>query len=176
MPKTAVLAVALLVACQSAPASPSTTNPSERTSPTVSRDLLQNAEGSYGGPNLLWFMDPNKPFESDGEVQVESESLRYTWSFKEKPQSGVMTFAFQEDGVEVEWTDTWHTPEPMRFRGEHQPDAIVVHGTYAAGEGPDWGWRIEIRVPGADELLIEMFNIPPEGPEAIAVRMPAKRS
>tara|TARA_R110002126_G_scaffold12416_8_gene54004 strand:+ start:19580 stop:20035 length:456 start_codon:yes stop_codon:yes gene_type:complete len=148
----------------------------ESSSQETSNALLTAAAGSYIGPNLLWFMDPNKPLESEGTAQVEGNEVRYTWSYEGKPQTGVMTCSFSDEGVSATLTDSWHTGgKPMQFTGDHLADAIVVNGTYAAGEGPDWGWRIELRVPGPSKLLIEMYNIQPDGVEQIAVRMRADR-
>ena len=70
------------------------------------------------------------------------------------------------------------------FRCDHdfgapRPDGVfrvaLFGDSYSAGEGPDWGWRIEVRVPGPDAFLIEMFNIEPGGKESIAVRHRAER-
>ena len=187
MLRTMILVAATLAACQSDPQpAPSEAQPAppddesvqtmaEIDMQTMSAALLAQAVGSYSGPNLLWFQDPNKPHESEGEVEVEADRIRYTWSYEDKPQSGDMTFSFSPDGVEVEWNDTWHTPEPMQFKGDHVADAIIVRGTYGAGEGPDWGWRIELRAPRRGEFLIEMFNIHPDGQEDAAVRLHSER-
>lgn len=179
MLRTTALLVATLTACQSRPCplpDPSTQPMTESSHPATSTALLAQAAGNYTGPNLLWFMDPDKPLESDGTAAVEGNDIRYTWSYEGKPQTGVMTCAFTDSGVTAELTDSWHTGgKPMAFTGDYVADAIVVNGTYAAGEGPDWGWRIELRVPAAGELLIEMFNIQPDGVEQIAVRMRMNR-
>jgi hypothetical protein len=46
---------------------------------------------------------------------------------------------------------------------------ISVRGSYAAPPGPDWGWRIEITPDNNRKLRIVMFNIQPDGQEALAV-------
>lgn len=146
---------------------------SEAPGPVASAAFLTRSSGRYAGPNLLWFMDPENPFESHSEVDVETDRVQYTWSHEGQPHSGVVRYSFTEEGVEAEWTDTWHAPNLMRFRGPHLAGALIASGTYSAGEGPEWGWRIELRAPAPQELLIEMFNIHPNGEEQIAVRLRA---
>ncbi len=137
--------------------------------------LLGQASGRFAGTNLLWLEDPDKPRESAAEVQVEGTRIRYTWSFDGRAQSGSLALTLGRDGVEAEWSDTWHSPQPMAFAGPHSADAVVVRGNYSAGEGPEWGWRIEVRSPAPERLSIEMFNIHPDGQEDIAVRLEAQR-
>ena len=55
----------------------------------------------------------------------------------------------------------------MALAGPGGP-TLAVKGTYAAPPGPDWGWRIEI-TPDEGTLRVVMFNIWPEGKEALAV-------
>ncbi len=137
--------------------------------------LMELATGEYFGTNLLWFMDPDAPEESPTEVQVEAGQIRYTWQYKEAPQSGVLEFSFEGDQVSVDWTDTWHAAETMHCKGTRTGDAITVLVSYGAGEGPDWSWRTELRFPGPDQFLMEMYNIEPDGKEQIAVRLRADR-
>ena len=162
-----LLLATLLAACSATPNGDAMT-PNQ----TTSAALLAMSVGSYAGPNLLWFMDPETPLESDGTIEVEADRLAYTWSYEGKPQTGVLTLDIGDDGITAELTDSWHTAgAPMAFTGEHVADAIVVNGTYSAGQGPDWGWRIELRAPEPGTFRIEMFNIQPDGVEQIAVRL-----
>jgi hypothetical protein len=48
-------------------------------------------------------------------------------------------------------------------------DAVTLRGSYAAPPGPDWGWRIDLRPQGGDDLRMVMFNVTPEGQEELAV-------
>ena len=75
------------------------------------------------------------------------------------------------DDVEVVWVDSWHTSSKfMLFRGEDDKEGLVaVHGTYSAPPGPDWGWRIVLGADSANEVHILMYNITPDGQEALAV-------
>ena len=60
--------------------------------------------------------------------------------------------------------------EKLGFRHDPEHEGLVsVHGTYGAGEGPDWGWRITVEADGPDAFVMRMFNITPDGEEAPAV-------
>ena len=43
------------------------------------------------------------------------------------------------------------------------------------GEGPAWGWRTEFTQQSPNSLLMEAYNIMPNGVEALAVRVELKR-
>lgn len=59
----------------------------------------------------------------------------------------------------------------MRCTNEPGVGAIVdARGTYAAPPGPDWGWRIVIEPESRDGFRMLMFNITPNGEEALAVQ------
>jgi hypothetical protein len=45
---------------------------------------------------------------------------------------------------------------------------VSVTGSYEAGSGPAWGWRIELQRAGAD-LMLTMYNISPGGQDYLAV-------
>ena len=87
-----------------------------------------------------------------------------------------MTLDREGEMATVDWNDTWHAKDSMRCAGTLTSEALIVETSYSAGDGPDWHWRTEVRTPSGDELLIEMYNITPEGDEQIAVRLRAKRS
>jgi hypothetical protein len=38
---------------------------------------------------------------------------------------------------------------------------LTAVGHFPVDTGPDWGWRIELRLTAADELTIDMFCINP---------------
>ena len=158
--RSALLALSLLAfACASQP----------KLEPEMT-SLLERAAGRYAGTNWLWFDKPSAE-ESATEIEVEGNEVRYTWTFRGEPQSGVMAFAFEGDTAEMTWNDTWHAKETIVCPGTRTDDRIEVVGTY----GPGWSWRTEVTLPTANELLVEMFNISPEGEEQIAVRMRGTR-
>lgn len=133
--------------------------------------LLERAAGHYTGTNWLWFENPDVPEESATEIDVASNQIRYSWQYRGQPQSGVMEFAFDGNACNATWTDSWHAKDPIVCPGTRSNEQIEVVGTY----GPGWSWRTEVTLTTADELLVEMFNISPDGKEQIAVRMRGPR-
>jgi hypothetical protein len=50
---------------------------------------------------------------------------------------------------------------------------VDVEGTYSAGDGTDWAWRISLSQRPGGELVLQMTNITPWGERGRAVRMVA---
>jgi len=72
----------------------------------------------------------------------------------------------------ITWTDSWHQSKLVECA--ELPKAwglFALHYTYAAGEGPDWGWRTIFSQRPTGELVLQMTNLTPWGEEARAVRM-----
>ncbi|MFT7617407.1 MAG: hypothetical protein ACI97A_001043 [Planctomycetota bacterium] len=137
--------------------------------------LLDRALGQFEGPNLLWFEDPKQPEESVSKLLVSANRIQYDWQFRGDTKTGTLDFTFDGQDVEVTWVDTFHAKEAMTCTGTHDDEVIKVVCQYGAEYGDPWSWRTEIRSPGADQLLIEMYNIHPDGKEDIAVRINAPR-
>jgi hypothetical protein len=77
----------------------------------------------------------------------------------------------------VSWVDTFHTgSNVMLFAADDRAveDGVSLHGSYAAGD-QTWGWRVSIRVAGADELRIDHFNIEPGAEEVRAIEIVYRR-
>ncbi|MBL8514647.1 MAG: DUF1579 family protein [Betaproteobacteria bacterium] len=111
------------------------------------------------------------------------DEFAYTWSFEGTPCEGVLLLGFDDLAkfATAAWIDSWHqSARVMHLSGTRANDRTMsVLGSHAAPPGPDWGWRIEIGVPkieNPDLLSIKMFNIAPEGQEAIAVVMELERN
>ena len=100
--------------------------------------------------------------------------MSYTWSFKGEPHRGSLRL---RDGG-ADFTDTFHASEPMACTNVADAWPLVnVLGTFSAGDGPRWGWRIALCFdPDDDELVLQMTVIKPHGEEGRAVRMIARRS
>ena len=110
------------------------------------------------------------------------DEFAYTWSYEGKACEGVMLLGFDAaaDLATAAWIDSWHqSARVMHLSGTRANErTISVRGDYAAPPGPDWAWRIDIGVPkieAPDLLSIKMFNIDPEGKEALAVVMELER-
>ncbi len=133
--------------------------------------VLANHQGAWSGTNKLWFQDPDNAEESPGTLTVSGNQVHVTWAFRGDDQRGTLTLEETEDTVQVHWVDSWHAGDGMDFTGEGFADAVDVFGTYPAGDGPDWGWRIVLDLGDTEQLVLRMYNITPDGDEMIAVEL-----
>lgn len=96
----------------------------------------------------------------------------YTWAYRDAPQEGSFLIGHDAGAGEAtaHWIDTWHMNDKvMACRGPAEPGAALsLRGSYACPPGPDWGWRTVITL-GDRILRIVMYNVTPEGQEALAV-------
>lgn len=129
---------------------------------------------AWTGTSELWLDDVGDTAERcDCSVAVGPDVVTYTWSYQGAPHTGRLALT----ATGAEFSDTWHSPTAMAC------DAVVgswarceVAGTYGAGDGPRWGWRIAVcHRPESDELVILMTNVAPWGEAMRAVRMIARR-
>jgi hypothetical protein len=136
--------------------------------------LLELDGSNWAGTAELW-LDPagDKGERSDCTVAIRDGAVTYTWSYRDEPHRGSLV----PDGGRVQFVDSWHSPEPMRCdRLGGTWGLLDVRGTYGAGEGPDWGWRITVsQRTGTGELVLQMTNLAPWGEHGRAVRMVCAR-
>jgi hypothetical protein len=135
--------------------------------------LRELANTQWTGRGELW-LDPlgNEVDTCECRIELEEAAIHYHWSYDGKPQTGKI--ALRDGGAE--FSDSWHSPTPMAFvAGVNRWSLVDVFGTYAAGDGPDWGWRIILTHRPSDELVLQMTNVTPWGEEARAVRMVCSR-
>jgi hypothetical protein len=136
---------------------------------------LEDLVGSrWEGEGELW-LDPkgNEVELAPATIAIEDGAVRYTWSYRGEAQAGSLTL--REGGAD--FTDTWHSPKVMAFEYVTDSWAIVeAVGTYAAGDGPPWGWRIALSLRPTGELILQMTNITPWGEDGRAVRMVCRRA
>jgi hypothetical protein len=140
---------------------------------------LETAVGLWAGPSLLWFAPGTEPFacESTADLQHEADgrmlALRYAWSHEGKPHAGVLLLGDDPatGRCDAAWADSFHNGHRlMPLSGDVSADGTAdVLGRYAAPPGPDWGWRIVLDHPSPDLLLLQMYNITPDGQSALAV-------
>ena len=115
----------------------------------------------------------NEAITSDCSITIGANAIDYVWSYEGKPHAGKL--ALRDGGAE--FSDSWHSPAAMPMKAAADTWALVdVHGTYAAGDGPPWGWRIYLSHRPTDELVLQMTNINPWGEDGRAVRMICKRA
>ena len=69
------------------------------------------------------------------------------------------------------WIDSWHMGDKVMICSgvADGNDGLSVRGSYGAGDGPDWGWRITLTPEEGQRLHVVMFNIEPNGKEWLAV-------
>ena len=131
--------------------------------------------GSWRGPNRLWLEDPTVPQRSAGTLEATEAALSYTWSFQGAEQRGEIALSGPAGALRANWTDTFHAKEGVVLHGRSLDGQILVYGTYGGGDGPDWGWRIEIDSRDPEHLVMRMFNLPPSGPPVPAVDLHGAR-
>ena len=92
--------------------------------------------------------------------------LDQTWSWQGEPQAGCLLVGSDpaSGSADVYWVDTWHNgTKGMALSGAFDPQGkLVVRGRFAVGQGPNWGWRIEVDA-GDGRLAVDMFCVSPEG-------------
>jgi hypothetical protein len=137
------------------------------------RSKLDGLAGSWKGSNSLWMMPDDPVHESATTATVAPAAggqfvvIRYDWADEGKPHDGVLIVrnADAPSDDDIAWVDSFHTGgKIMHLRGEEDTEGrVAAFTTYAAPEGPPWGWRIAISGDGKDGLLIQMYNVAPDG-------------
>lgn len=146
---------------------------------------LAGAVGSWDGRYRLWLSPTDPPSESTTSASISAEgagrflAVRYDWTYDDKPQEGLIVLGDdpQTARCEASWLDSFHNSDrlvpcsgPLAGGG-----AISVLASYAAPPGPDWGWRTELEHPDPESFTIRMFNVTPDGVEALAVEANYRR-
>ena len=140
---------------------------------------LVRLEGEWAGEGTLllpWLSPPESNYSSTASIRTVARGflrVEYTWSHDGEAHEGLLLLTDEkQDGmVTAVWIDSWHQSQSFLIsRGNVDPaGAVSVLGSYPAPTGPDWGWRMVVS-PAADGFELVMFNISPEGEEALAVR------
>ncbi|MCU0617477.1 MAG: DUF1579 domain-containing protein, partial [Gemmatimonadaceae bacterium] len=125
-------------------------------------------------------------FESDTTLVVERAVgdvitlLRYTWAHDGTAHDGVLLVrdTAPDAPPAMVWADSFHTGGTFMSLGPGQRTAqgVSATGSYAAPPGPDWGWRIALEATAPAKLTLRMYNITPDGEEALAVEAIYSRS
>jgi hypothetical protein len=146
---------------------------------------LADLVGSWAGVSKTWFQPDVLADESavGGTIELVAGDrfalYRYDAVLQDEPLAGVALFGYHLDAGDYTcaWVDSFHTgTDQMILTGAAIDGGFQVTGSYPAGDGPPWGWRIEVTRPANDRLLIAMFNITPERQEARAVEMDLTRT
>ena len=147
---------------------------------------LETLVGAWDGANRLW-LDPRGPGEDSAAAATVTlvaggrfASIAYAWSFEGKPQDGLLLVRSADvpGPLDAVWVDSFHTSGGfMTFQGEVDPSGRrSYYGTYAAQDGPAWGWRIALEDDDAEGgFRLAMWNVPPEGTDERAVEARFRR-
>jgi hypothetical protein len=139
---------------------------------------LKRLQGRWKGSNKVWLMPGTPVRESDTIAEVGETAMgkfltvHYHWADEGKPQEGFMMLSvFGDDEAEAAWTDSWHMSDRVMFcRGGVEGAGVSVRGSWAAPDGTEWGWRIVVAPAENHGFEVTMYNITPDGEEALAVR------
>lgn len=136
--------------------------------------------GTWAGTKRLW-LDPRGPGEdSDATARVALVagdafvSIAYTWSYGGTAKDGLLLVRRSDPPgpLDAVWVDAFHTGGAFMTFAGHLDAAgrESLYGTYAAQDGPPWGWRIAIEEDAPDDgFRLVMWNVPPGGAEERAV-------
>lgn len=143
-------------------------------------DIFKQFVGVWDGTNRLWLspQDLVRLSESKASITLAAGArfmlIQYTWADGSKPQDGLLVVGGGESGrrVTAYWIDSWHMgSQVMLCAGEFNREGVSFTGSYPAPPGPDWGWRIELKMEPAGSLIMKMFNISPKGEDVLAVQV-----
>ena len=133
--------------------------------------------GRFAGPNRLWFMPGTPAHVSDGTLVVAADSVSVRWAHEGVPKEGELVLRGPGAACRGDFTDTFHAVNPLVLHGHTQGSAVALYCTYPAGDGsPDWGWRIVLDWYDPDHFSFRMFNVLPDGHEALAVDLRGARA
>lgn len=152
---------------------------------TPAHELLAEFAGHFRGPTKLWLEPGAAPEESIAELHAElilgGRWLRisYRSAALQQPHAGEMLLGYHKDAAKYElaWIDSFHTGSAIMLCAGSDAESKIVNvlGSYYAA-GQKWGWRTRFSKPTADQLLIESFNVTPDGTEERALEWMLTRS
>jgi hypothetical protein len=133
--------------------------------------------GRFAGSNRLWLMPGTPTHVSDGTLDVTADRVSIRWAYEGAPKEGQIVLRGPGPSCRGDFTDTFHATSALVLHGHVQGGAVFLYGTYPAGDGsPDWGWRIVLDWNDPDHFSFRMFNVLPDGKEAIAVDLLGARA
>jgi hypothetical protein len=138
-------------------------------------EALRELIGSrWQGKGELW-LDPmgNEVTVYPCSISIDAAVVRYTWEYEGKTHEG--SYVLRDGGADFK--DSWHSPDAMACAALPGGWGLMsVEGTYAAGDGPRWGWRSTLSLRPSGELVLQMTNVAPWGEHGRAVRMICERA
>lgn len=132
--------------------------------------------GRFVGLNRLWFMPGTPAHVSDGTLVVTADRVSVSWAYEGAPKEGALVLSGPGPACRGDFTDTFHATTAMVLHGHADGSAVRLYCTYSAGDGsPAWGWRIVLDWYDPDHFSFRMFNVLPDGQEALAVELRGAR-
>lgn len=142
-------------------------------------DRLLALAGTWRGVSRLQDPETSQPEDSDSTLTVAPvlhdtfALLTYTWAYHGTPQEGLLLIGYQAAVAVVTayWADTWHMGDQvMTCEGTVDGEGgLALRGSYGAPPNQVWGWRIELTQRDDRTLTLTMYNVTPDGQEALAV-------
>lgn len=141
---------------------------------------LNKMAGTWKGITKVWFEpgDPVDVSEQQGAIHPLFDGRfllhEYKSSFGGKPIEGlaIIGYHLKTNQFQTAWVDTYHMGTGiMLSEGERGSKLFRALGSYeaAADDPTTWGWRTTFDLENPDWLVIRMYNIFPDGMEALAV-------
>ncbi len=134
-------------------------------------------QGTFKGPNRLWLMPGTPAQVSDGTLLVTADRVSIRWAHEGAAKEGELVLNGPAPSCRANFTDTFHAADGLVLHGRADGAELLLYGTYPAGDGsPDWGWRIVLDWSDPENFTLRMFNVLPDGREALAVDLRGARA
>lgn len=137
--------------------------------------------GTWAGTYELWLDPAAAPERFDTGLEARRRAdgravtIDYDWSRGADSHSGTIVLVLGDDGVSMAFTDSFHSGRTIMQCSGSDPRRWSALGTYDAME-QTWGWRTQVEQPSDDELLIQAWNVEPDGTEHLATRATYRRA
>ena len=133
--------------------------------------------GEWSGVTKTWF-EPDKLADESPMTGTIHEILdgrfvmhEYSGELQGKPFEGFAIYGFDlaTNKFQAAWVDSFHMSTAIMHSEGDAGDNFSVAGSYFAGEGePRWGWRTEIDIVDDSNIVINAYNVTPDGDQAKA--------
>lgn len=141
-------------------------------------NLFARLVGGWAGKTRIWLEPGGIPteYQTQGSIQLVLGGrfviYLYQGAMEAETQHGMFTFGYNTDldRFETGWIDSFHNHTAIMFCvGNAIENGFSVLGSYPdLSGGPDWGWRTDVQLLDAEQLVITAYNISPEGEGAKA--------
>ena len=146
--------------------------------PGGAHHLLSRLVGEWEGQTRTWFEPGQLAEESSSRGVIRpllgGRFIRYEYqsTLNGEPFEGLFIFGYNlgSGKYEATWIDTFHMATGMMFsEGVGTETGFAVLGSWDPGEGPRWGWRTEVEIINANQIVFTAYVITPEGEESKGV-------